>query len=44
MRDICYGNASSDREWAVLKDYWMQPENVEWLQEQDNALSVFEEL
>ena len=44
IRDTVYGQSVSDREWSVLKAYWMQPENVEWLREQVKALSVFEEL
>jgi hypothetical protein len=33
MRDIAYGTSIADREWNLCRDYWMKPENVEWLEQ-----------
>jgi hypothetical protein len=35
MRDRVLGHPTGDKNWDACKDKWMQPEEVEWLQQQD---------
>ena len=34
LRDLVYGQRSTDKNWDGCKDKWMEPENIEWLQSQ----------
>lgn len=33
-RDIVFGRPSTDDNWFYCKDHWMQPQAINWLQEQ----------
>lgn len=34
LRDLVYGQSSTDRNWEACKEEWMRPENLAWLQAQ----------
>ena len=34
MRDRVFGHTASDSNWEGCRDYWMQPNEVQWMKDQ----------
>lgn len=34
MRDRVFGHTASDSNWEGCREYWMQPNEVQWLKDQ----------
>ncbi len=33
LRDICFDQPISDKEWEFCKEHWMEPAKIRWLRE-----------